>query len=171
MKRIIVLLCLLPMVLMAQISKQAIFEKYSGKQGFSVVSIAGSMLASLRNNADEKLEEALEGIDQIEILSYNDKNSKKNAGYEHYLEFLKEIEKLEVENILTKQSEETSNISIFIVKGEKGKVKELLFVEGTEVNFTAILITGNFVLKNISNLYNSIQEVSKTGNTQNPKSN
>ena len=135
------------------------FNKYSEKEGFTVVTISGkmfSMLASLdsENNDPDNI---IAHLKSIRVLSVEDSLLNKNINF--YTELGKKLSFSEYEELMVVK--EGPDITKFLVKQKGEKISELLVITGGPGGNSLISIRGDLNLKNISDLSKStgIQEL------------
>ena len=140
MKKILffIVLTITGTIVYGQKSIDALFEKYSGKDGFVTFNMSGNLikLASFLNDEDE--DNSLPShITEIRILAQDDKINKvenfydivnKGIKYDDYEEFMK-----------IKDSDQDVRM---LVRSEGTRIKEFLFIAGGEDN-VLIQIKGN----------------------------
>ncbi len=154
MKRIgicgVLLLCAL-MTFGQQSAVDRVFEKYSGKEGYTTVLISSFMfdlMNSLKVDDPEynEFKKATSGINSIKILSQDGANSQPFG--RELLDMLPRSEYKEM-MVVKEQDEEV----LFLAREEGGRITEfLLIVSGDDGGDALIAITGDIDLESISNL-------------------
>lgn len=137
-------------VVAQQSAVDKLFEKYEGKDGFTIVSINKGMFDMLKDMdpEDEDLR-ALAQIEYVKVLAVEDDEMIKGVNF--YDEIMKSLNVEEYEELLTvKQSDQDVKI---LVKQTGSIIKELLIVVGGADN-ALVYIKGNIQLKDLSGLSN-----------------
>ncbi|HLN54808.1 MAG TPA: DUF4252 domain-containing protein [Bacteroidales bacterium] len=130
------------------------FEKYSEKEGFTVVSISSkmfSMLAELDSD-NENADDIIHNLNSIKILSVKD--SLMNKGINFYTELMKKIDPKSYEELMVVK--EGQEITKFLVKYKGERIAELLVISGGPRGNSLISIKGSLSLKNLSSLSRSM---------------
>lgn len=131
-----------------------LFDKYSGKEGYTSVYISKYMfnLFSQINPEDKELNEVVGGLSSIKILATEDKV--KNVNFHN--EIMKELPMKDYKELMV--IKEKDQDLKFLVKDVNGTIVELLMIIGGSEDNAIICIQGdNINLKNISNLSKSMQ--------------
>jgi hypothetical protein len=133
-----------------------LINKYSDIDGFSVVKISGDMIKMLSESdaAEEELQDAMDGLSNIVILSVEDDDLNEE------INFYTEIgDKIPWDNYIEIMSIKDSDMRIKMVirKNDEG-ISEFLMLGGGEDNFL-ISITGSVDLQNISKISDSVDEL------------
>jgi hypothetical protein len=154
-KALTALVLLFPMTIFAQSPADDLFEKYSGKDGITSVTISQSMFdlfASLETEADEAgLAELVKKLTGIKILTVD-------AGSPQKINFHQEILKsagaksYEEVMVVKKQDQDI----IFMIKKSGDVISELLMFTQGEADNAMISIQGDIDLKTISKLSRSM---------------
>ena len=127
----------------AQKSVDNLFEKYSGKDGFSSITLKGPLL-KLAGKLDD--DDVSASINEIRILSQNDKSidgenfykyCKRNLDFNGYDEYM---------NI-----KEADNDMIIYLKNDGATIKEFLLIAGGNEN-TIIQVKGKMTLHDVRKL-------------------
>ncbi len=131
-----------------------LFEKYSGKEGFTSVYISKymfDMFMSINDTSSENQEmrDVVSKLNSIKILAVDDK-SKIPAGVNLYNEVMKAVDNKEYKELMVIK-EEGQDVK-FLVKENGGKVNELLLAVGGKDDNVLISIQGDIDMKNISKL-------------------
>ena len=128
-----------------------LFNKYSEKEGFTVVSISGRMFSMFTDNDTENnanADNVLSKLKSIRILSVSD--SLLNINLNFYNELSRKLDLSVYEELMVVK--EGRDITKFLIK-QKGKmISELLVITGGPDGNSLISIRGEFNLKNISDL-------------------
>jgi hypothetical protein len=130
------------------------FNKYSEKQGFTVVSISGKMF-SMFSGLDEENKEAdnvIGKLKSIKILSVEDSLLNKNLNF--YSELSKKLDLSVYEELMLVK--EGPDITRFLIKQTGNVISELLVITGGPGGNSLISIKGDLNLKNISDLSKSV---------------
>jgi hypothetical protein len=153
MKKLFISIAILSLTLLvrAQTSPvDAMFDKYSEKQGFTVVSISGKMLSMFANLDSENKDagNTISRLKSIRILSVEDSTLNKNLNF--YSELSRKLDLSAYEELMLVK--EGPDITKFMVHQTGDIVTELLMISGGPGGNTLISIRGEIDLKNISNL-------------------
>jgi hypothetical protein len=157
MKKIILNLVLLisPFLLIAQNTPvDELFEKYSGKEGFTSVYITSymfSMFADMETE-DPEFDELVKNLTGIKILA-TDENYSGNVNF--YTEIINKIPLSKYKELMVIK-EKDQDVK-FLIHEKDGKITELLLIAGGKNENALISIQGNIDLKNISKLSKSMQ--------------
>jgi hypothetical protein len=157
MKKIILNLVLLisPFLLIAQNTPvDELFEKYSGKEGFTSVYITSymfSMFADMETD-DPEFDELVKNLTGIKILS-TDETYAGNANF--YTEIINKLPLSKYKELMV--IKEKGQDVKFLINEKDGKIIELLLIAGGKNENALISIQGNIDLKNISKLSKSMQ--------------
>lgn len=130
------------------------FEKYSEREGFTIVSISSkmfSMLAELDSD-NENTDDIIHNLNSIKILSVKD--SLLNKGINFYSELMKKIDPKSYEELMVVK--EGQDITKFLVKYNGERIAELLVITGGPRGNSLISIKGSLSLKNLSSLSRSM---------------
>ena len=132
-----------------------LFEKYSGKDGFTTVLISSKMFSMISDMKamDDEFNETMSNIESIKILTTED-DSLIDPNVNFYKELEKDLSWDEYEELMVVK-EKDQDIK-FLVKEKKEVIVELFMVVGGEGNNALISIRGNIDLKNISKLSKSM---------------
>jgi hypothetical protein len=128
----------------------AMFDKYSEKDGFTVVSISSRMLSMFAGqDADNKEAENLFArLKSIKILSVED--SLLNRDLNFYTELSKKLDLSVYEELMVVK--EGKDITRFLIQQKGDLITELLVISGGPSGNSLISIRGNLDLKSISNI-------------------
>jgi hypothetical protein len=145
----------LSLVVCAQSSPaDKIFEKYSGKEGFTTVYISKYMFelfSSIGGDTPEskEMQDVIKGINSINILTVEDQ-TKIPAGVDIYKELMTEVTKRDYKELMViKDNDQDVR---FLIRETDGKVSELLLAVGGNAEHVIISIRGDIDLKSISKL-------------------
>ncbi|MGE5418863.1 MAG: DUF4252 domain-containing protein [Chloroflexota bacterium] len=131
-----------------------IFQKYSERDGFTVVSISSkmfSMLAELDTD-NENADGIIHNLNSIKILSVKDSLLNKSINF--YSELMKKIDPKSYEELMV--IKEGQDITKFLVKYNGERIAELLVITGGPKGNSLISIKGSLSLKNLSDLSRSM---------------
>ena len=157
MKKIILncLLFLIPLFSIAQNTPvDKLFEKYSGKEGFTSVYITSYMFSmfSEMETEDPEFDQLVKNLTGIKILA-TDETYSGNVNF--YTEIIDKIPLSEYKELMVVK-EKDQDVK-FLVNEKDGKIIELLLIAGGKNENALISIQGNIDLKNISKLSKSMQ--------------
>ncbi|PKP09338.1 MAG: hypothetical protein CVU09_11715 [Bacteroidetes bacterium HGW-Bacteroidetes-4] len=159
-KLIVILLALLPMLSMAQESQlNTLFEKYSGKEGYTSVYITSYMFdlfAKISDKSDPDLKNLTKSIKGIKILTVS-----KQLGNEMHQSFYNEIQKALPTNLYNDfmiVKEGTEEI-VFKVRESNGKIVEFVMIVKDPNEPVLLFFEGDINL-------NQIAKMSKTMNVK-----
>ena len=147
-------LCL-TMMLQAQSNPvDEMFNKYSEKQGFTVVSISSKMFSLFANKDPENkdADNVINKLKSIKILSVEDSLMNKNLNF--YSELSKKLDLSVYEELMV--IKEGPDITKFLIKQNGNLISELLVVKGGPGGNSLISIKGELNLKNISDMSKSL---------------
>jgi hypothetical protein len=147
-------LCL-TLILKAQTNPvDEMFNKYSEKQGFTVVSISSKMFSMFANKdaANKDADDIISRLKSIKILSVEDSLLNKNLNF--YTELSKKLDFSVYEELMVVK--EGSEITKFLIKQTGNIISELLVISGGPGGNSLISIKGDLNLKNISDLSKSL---------------
>ena len=156
MKKIILVFIVvtLPLLCLAQNTPvDELFEKYSGKEGFTSVYITSymfSMFSELETD-DPEFDELVKNLKGIKILA-TDEQYNGNANF--YKEIIDKLPMSQYK-VLMVIKEKDQDIK-FLVNEKDGKISELLLIAGGKDENVLISIQGNIDLKTISKLSRSM---------------
>jgi hypothetical protein len=172
MKKLFLSITALSLTLMIQAQSNPIdemFNKYSEKEGFTVVTISGkmfSMFASL-DKENKEAENVVNRLKSIRILSVED--SLLNINLNFYNELNKKSDLSVYEDLMVVK--EGPNITKFLIRQTGNIISELLVITGGPGGNSLISIKGDLNLKNISDISKSvgIQELKSLDNIDKKK--
>ncbi len=156
-KVIVILIALLPMLGMAQESQlNTLFDKYSGKEGFTSVYITSYMFelfAKIADESDQEFENLTKGIKGIKILTVS-----KQQGSEMHQAFYNEIQKalpasLYNDFMIVKEGSEEI---IFKVRETNGKITEFVMIVKDPNEPVLLFFEGDINLKQIAKMSKSM---------------
>jgi len=129
-----------------------LFDKYSGKEGFTSVYISKYMfnLFSEINSGDDEFGQVVKGLNGIKILT----TDSPIQGVNFHKEIMKELPAKDYKELMVIK-EKDQDIK-FLVKEVGGKITELLMIIGGVDNALICIQGDNINLKNISNLSKSM---------------
>jgi hypothetical protein len=157
MKKIFLSLTALCLILVVQAQSNAVdemFNKYSEKQGFTVVSISSKMFSMFANKDPENkdADDIINKLKSIKILSVEDSLMNKNLNF--YNELSKKLDLSVYEELMVVKT--GPDITKFLIKQSGNTISELLVVKGGPGGNSLISIKGELNLKNISDMSKSI---------------
>jgi hypothetical protein len=126
------------------------FNKYSEKPGFTVVSISSKMLGLFANKDSENkdADDIISKLKSIKILSVEDSLLNKNLNF--YTELSKKLDLSVYEELMVVK--EGPDMTKFLIKQTGNTISELLVIKGGPGGNSLISIKGNLNLKNITDL-------------------
>lgn len=153
--RIIILAFVLPLFAVGQSPADRLFDKYSGKEGFTSVYITPHMFSLFADMSSETEEDnfsdIISGLTSIKILSAEeDTTGKLLVDVDFTKEIGNSLKGLNYEELMVVK-EKDQNINFMIRKDDK-KIKELLMLIGGKSDNTMISIQGDLDLKKIAKL-------------------
>jgi hypothetical protein len=130
------------------------FNKYSEKQGFTVVSISSKMFSMFANKDVENkdADDIISKLKSIKILSVEDSLLNKNLNF--YTELSKKLDLSVYEELMVVK--EGPDITKFLIRQNGNTISELLVITGGPGGNSLISIKGQLNLKNISDLSKSL---------------
>jgi glutathione peroxidase-family protein len=157
MKKIILSAAVLCLALFAQAQSNAIdemFNKYSEKEGFTVVTISSKMFNMFSSGDKENADAGniINKLKSIRILSVED--SLLNATTNFYSELSKKIDLSVYEELMVVK--EGPNITKFLIKQKGNTINELLVLTGGPGGNSLISIQGDLDMKSLSNISKDI---------------
>lgn len=153
MKRILLSITGLFLALIAQSQSNPIdelFDKYSGREGYTTVYISSKMFGMFNNGDknDQELSNLINRLKSIRILTVEDSTLNKNVNF--YNELSKKLDFSVYEELMVVK--EGNNVTKFLVKQSGNVIGELLVITGGTGGNTLISIRGDLDLKSISGL-------------------
>jgi hypothetical protein len=129
------------------------FNKYSEKQGFTVVSISSKMFSLFANQNPENKEasDVINRLKSIKILSVEDSLLNKSINF--YSELSKKLDLSVYEDLM--MVKEGPDITRFLIRQTGNTISELLVITGGPGGNSLISIKGTLDLKSISELSKS----------------
>lgn len=157
MKKIILSLitfCLVGIIKAQSSAVDDMFNKYSEKQGFTVVSISSKMFSLFANKDTENKDagEIINKLKSIKILSVEDSILNKNLNF--YTELSRKLDLSVYEELLVVK--EGPDITKFLIRQTGNIISELLVITGGPEGNSLISIKGELNLKSISELSKSL---------------
>jgi Domain of unknown function (DUF4252) len=159
MKRILIFIALfsIPVILKAQNGPvDALFDKYSGRDGFTTVYITKYMFDMFRSHDVEKkdtedVNRILGKLNSIKILAVED-STVLGKGVNFYNEIMKELPRDKYNELMVVKDKQ-SNV-VFLAREDKGVIVELLLIAGGAEASDNVLISiqGQINLDDISKL-------------------
>lgn len=147
-------LCL-TIMLQAQTNQiDEMFNKYSEKEGFTIVTISGKMFSMFANQDTENkdAENVISHLKSIRILSVEDSLLNKSINF--YSELSKKLDLSVYEELMVVKT--GPDITKFLIKQTGKIISELLIITGGPAGNSLISIKGDLNLKNISDLSKDI---------------
>ncbi|HOP03212.1 MAG TPA: DUF4252 domain-containing protein [Tenuifilaceae bacterium] len=149
MKRLVLLVVItcFSIISYAQVSPDAVFEKYAGKSGFTSINFNSQifkLIAFLDDSADEDLERISENLSGLKIIVCESDNP----------EFRKDINALRNNNGLVKLMEvveSTSKVN-FYAKYENGFISNLVLIAMEEGEDVLMSISGKFKMEDLAQM-------------------
>ncbi|MFP4528845.1 MAG: DUF4252 domain-containing protein [Candidatus Kapaibacterium sp.] len=167
MKKIIVIALAVVMTAATALAQDSpyisLFDKYTGKKGFTTVLINKEMFETMgemmkSDSTNGAVNEMLSGINAMLVLTYKfDKELKreKSLAREVYKDFLSKVPMSEYKSLVL-VNDEGSNVRILAKQTQK-EIKELLVLVGEENEATLVNISGAMSLDKISKLSEIMQ--------------
>lgn len=157
MKKLIVLftlICLVPDIQAQTNPIDEMFNKYSEKEGFTVVTISGKMFSMFADMDEENksADNVVSKLKSIRILSVED--TLLNVNLNFYSELSKKLNMSVYEELMLVK--EGKDITRFLIKQTGSTISELLIVTGGPGGNSLISIKGDLNLKSISELSKSV---------------
>lgn len=150
-----VFVLLFPLITLAQKSPvDELFDKYSGKEGFTSVYITSYMFSMFSNleTDDPEFDALVKNLKGIKILATDDSY---NGNANFYKEIIDKLP-MSVYKELMVIKEKDQDVK-FLINENNGKIVELLLIAGGKDENALISIQGNIDLKTISKLSKSMQ--------------
>ncbi|TVR70821.1 MAG: DUF4252 domain-containing protein [Marinilabiliales bacterium] len=151
---ILATIMLMPFCLFAQGSPvDRLFEKYSGREGYTSVYISRHMFRLFANLEPEnkEFEEVFGKLTGIRILASDQKSP---AGVNFFNEIMADLPAGEYEELMVVR--ERDQDFKFLIKEKNGLISELLMVAGGATNNALISIQGNIDLNTIARISKSM---------------
>jgi len=158
LKLMAILAMAMPVIAMGQSPADALFDKYSGQEGFTSVYITQAMFglfADVDTEEDESgFMDLVKNLKSIKILTVEHDSTLKAPQVNFYSEIMKDFPKSKYEELMVvKKSDQ--DVTFYIRKDGK-KISELLMVVGGKDDNALISIQGDIDLKSISKLSKSM---------------
>jgi hypothetical protein len=130
------------------------FNKYSEKEGFTVVSISSKMFSMFtsQDKNDKEAGDIINRLKSIRILTVEDSLLNKNLNF--YTELSKKLNMSEYEELMAVK--EGPDVTKFLIRQKGDVISELLVITGGPSGNSLISITGDLNLKSISELSKSV---------------
>jgi hypothetical protein len=151
----LIVICL-TLILNAQTGPiEDMFNKYSEREGFTVVSISGKMFSMFagQETKDKEAGDIINRLKSIKILSVEDSLLNKNINF--YSELNKKLDMSEYEELMVVK--EGPDVTKFLIRQKGDVISELLIVTGGPGGNSLISIKGDLNLKSISELSKSVE--------------
>ena len=157
MKKLLLSLTALCLVIIVQAQTNPVdelFNKYSEKEGFTVVYMSGKMFSMFSEMDSDNVDadKVISRLNSIRILSVEDSLLNKNLNF--YSELGKKLDFSVYEELMVVK--EGRDITKFLIKQKGNMISELLVITGGPGSNSLISIKGEFNLKNISDLSKNI---------------
>ena len=130
------------------------FNKYSEKEGFTVVSISSKMFSMFagQDSKDKEAGDIINRLKSIKILTVEDSLLNKNLNF--YTELSKKLDMSDYEELMVVK--EGPDITKFLIRQKGDVISELLVVTGGPGGNSLISIKGDLNLKSISELSKTV---------------
>ena len=157
MKKVLLFITALCLTLTIQAQTNAVdqlFNKYSEKEGFTVVSISGRMFSMFSDmeNDNKDADNVIAKLKSIKILSVEDSLLNKNLNF--YTELIRKLDMSVYEELMVVK--EGPDITKFLIRQKGNLISELIVITGGPGGNSLISIQGDFNLKNISDLSKNV---------------
>ncbi|MBN2175048.1 MAG: DUF4252 domain-containing protein [Bacteroidales bacterium] len=153
-KLLAIVIMTLPVAAIAQSPADALFDKYSGQEGFTSVYITQHMFglfADIETEEDESgFMDLVKNLTSIKILTAEKDSTGNGPHVNFYNELIKDFPKNKYEELMVVKKS-NQDVTFYIHKEEK-KISELLMVVGGADDNALISIQGDIDLKTISKL-------------------
>jgi len=144
----------LPLLISAQSPADAMFDKYSGEEGFTSVYITQhmfSLFADVETDEDEDgFLELVKNLKCIKIISVDEESPELNKSVNFFKELMEDFPEGKYEELMVVKKKD-QDVKFYILK-EDGKIIELLMIVGGVEDNALISIQGDIDLKTISKL-------------------
>lgn len=157
MKRIVLLVMVVafPAFILAQNGAvDKLFNKYSGKEGVTTVSISPELFQMVNSMGIEEIEDAeipFEKISSVKVLTIEDEDQWPDVNF--YTEISKDLDVSNFEEVMT-VNDGGEMVRIWM-KVEKKEMSEFLLIVGGDDN-VLVYITGNFNMNDLEELAESV---------------
>jgi hypothetical protein len=153
MKKLFLFLTSLSLSILIQAQTSPIdemFNKYSEKDGFTVVTISSRMFSMFadQDSGDKDTDDIMKRLKSIRILSVEDSLLNQNLNF--YSELSKKLDMSVYEELMVVK--EGKDITKFLIRQNGNLISELLVITGGPGGNSLISIKGDLNLKNISDL-------------------
>lgn len=128
-----------------------VFDKYSGKDGFTTVYITQYMFEMFKNvnTSDKEFDDLVKNLKSIRILTVEDKKAVP-VGTNFYKEIMKELPAQDYKELMVVKEKDQE--LKFLIKENMGKISELLLIIGGKNDNALICIQGSIDMKSLSKL-------------------
>ncbi len=157
---LIAVVAILPSTLSAQTVVDNLYNKYSGKEGFTSINISPDMfemLAGMNMNDSskdaKKAQDAMKQLKSLKMLVYEPKDSTKTVDF--YQEIKNKLPKGMFKHLMTVDSED-GKIRFLAQQGKDGKVKEFLMFVSGHGESVFMSLTGSIDMSTISEIGNAV---------------
>jgi hypothetical protein len=149
-KILTICLMFIPWIALSQSPVDKLFDKYSGKEGFTTVYITQYMFGMFKNlnTSDKEFDDLVKNLKSIRILSVEDKKAIP-ANTNFFKEVMKELPMDQYKELMVVKEKDQE--LKFLIRENQGKISELLLVSGGKDN-TLICIQGNIDMKSLAKL-------------------
>jgi hypothetical protein len=149
-KILTICLMFIPWIAFSQSPVDKLFDKYSGKEGFTTVYITQYMFGMFKNlnTSDKEFDDLVKNLKSIRILSVEDKKAIP-ANTNFFKEVMKELPMDQYKELMVVKEKDQE--LKFLIRENQGKISELLLVSGGKDN-TLICIQGNIDMKSLAKL-------------------
>ena len=140
---------LLPLLLTAQNTPiDKLFNKYSGKEGFTTVLVTEDMFKVISNLEEEKgdIEGSLGKVQRVRVIAQEDEANVEGV---NFMEELKGVEFDDYKELVVVK--EADQEVLVLAKEEDGKIRELLVIVGGEDN-VLVSVEGKFTMEDLEAL-------------------
>ncbi len=156
-KKVILMMAIvfaLPTLLAAQSPADALFDKYSGQDGYTSVYITQhmfSLFADVETEEDESgFIDLVKNLDRIKILAVDDESKELNLEVNFYEEIMNDFPEGVYDELMVVKKKD-QDVRFYVLK-EGNKIVELLMIVGGVEDNALISIQGDIDLKTISKL-------------------
>jgi hypothetical protein len=160
MKKILLSIIALWLTLLIQAQTNPVdemFNKYSEKEGFTIVTISGRMFSMFadKETDNKDADNVMSKLKSIRILAVEDSLLNKNLNF--YSELTRKLDISAYEELMVVK--EGRDITKFLTLQKGNTISELLVITGGPGGNSLISIKGEFNLKNISDLSKSMDMI------------
>jgi len=150
----IILMCLATLIKAQSNPVDEMFDRYSEKPGFTVVSISSKMFSMFAGSEEtsKDADDIISKLKSIKILSVEDSLLNKNLNF--YNELSKKLDLSVYEELMAVK--EGGNITRFLIRQTGKTINELLVITGGPGGNSLISIKGDLNLKNLSEISKSV---------------